>query len=162
MSRLPGDCLGQHELFSKRIMTRNAGRALQLRSTGSQIVNARATARRQSRFLLINRRPYISEQRSLNMPAVLNLNKYREDILRIAREHGAHNIRVFGSVGRGDGKKDSDLDLLIDFEKGRSLLDLVGLKLDLEDLLGCSVDLATEDALHWTIRERVVEEARPL
>jgi len=92
----------------------------------------------------------------------LDLEKQRADILRIAREHGARNVRVFGSIGRRDGTADSDLDVLIDFEPGRSLLDLVGLKLDLEELLGCSVDVATEDALHWTIREQVIAEARPL
>ena len=96
------------------------------------------------------------------MAEILDLKKHRANILRIAREHGARNVRVFGSVGRGDGRGDSDLDVLIDFEPGRSLLDLVGLKLDLEELLGCSVDVATEDALHWTIREQVLTEARQL
>jgi hypothetical protein len=96
------------------------------------------------------------------MAEVLNLEAQRAEIIRIAREHGARNVRVFGSVGRGDGTPESDLDLLIDFEPRRSLLDLVGLKLDLEELLGCPVDVATEDALHWTIREKVLAEARPL
>lgn len=96
------------------------------------------------------------------MSTRLDLEKQRPEILRIAREHGARNVQVFGSVNRGDATADSDLDVLIDFEPGRSLLDLVGLKLDLEELLGCTVDVVTENALHWTIRDRVLAEARPL
>ena len=96
------------------------------------------------------------------MPELLNIEEYREDILRIAREHGVWNVRVFGSVGRGEGREDSDLDLLVEFKPGRSLLDLVGFKLDVEELLGCTVDVATDDALHWTIRDQVLQEARAL
>ena len=101
-------------------------------------------------------------QSKLRVSIRLDLDKQRLEILRIAREHGARTVRVFGSINRGDATADSDLDVLIDFEPGRSLLDLVGLKLDLEELLGCSVDVATENALHWTIRDRVLTEARPL
>ena len=104
----------------------------------------------------------LSIPKQLGMPHRLDLDNQRAEILRIAQEHGARNVRVFGSVKRGDATADSDLDVLIDFEPGRSLLDLVGLKLDLEELLGCSVDVATENALHWTIRDQVLAEARPL
>jgi uncharacterized protein len=85
-----------------------------------------------------------------------------DEILRIARENGAHDVRVFGSRARGDARPDSDLDLLVRFEKGRSLLDLVGLKLELEDLLGIKVDVVSERGLSPYIRERVLAEARPL
>src|SRR3989442_6921738 len=71
------------------------------------------------------------------------LQDYRADILRIAEEHGARNVRVFGSEARGDAGAHSDLDLLVDMEQGRSLLDLVGLGQDLEDLLGRRVDVLT-------------------
>lgn len=87
------------------------------------------------------------------------LEDRRADILRIAREHGAYNVRVFGSVARGDARPDSDVDFLVRLEEDRSLLDHVALKQDLEDLLGRSVDVANEDAIHWYIRDRVMAEA---
>jgi uncharacterized protein len=84
------------------------------------------------------------------------------DILRIARVHGAQTVRVFGSRARGDARADSDLDLLIALEPGRSLLDVVAIKQDLEDLLGFPVDVVTERALSPYLRERVLAEALPL
>lgn len=86
----------------------------------------------------------------------------REQILRLAKLHGARSIRVFGSVARGDASETSDLDLLIDWEPGRSLLDHVALVQDLEDLLGVKVHIGTPDSLHWFARERILREAAPL
>jgi hypothetical protein len=83
----------------------------------------------------------------------------RVDILRIAAEHGASNVRVFGSVACGESGPDSDLDLLVEFDLDRSLFDHVALIQDLEDLLGRKVDVVTEDSLHWYIRDRVIAEA---
>jgi predicted nucleotidyltransferase len=83
----------------------------------------------------------------------------REDILRIASRYGASNVRVFGSVARGEADTQSDLDLLVDLEPGRSLLDLAGLLVDLEALLGCQVDVVTERGLRQRLRERVLREA---
>ena len=77
----------------------------------------------------------------------------------IARRHGASNIRVFGSVARGNADDASDIDFLVDLEKGRSLLDLGGLLMDLQKLLGRSVDIVTEKGLKPRIRERVLSEA---
>jgi predicted nucleotidyltransferase len=71
-------------------------------------------------------------------------------------------VRVFGSRARGDARPDSDLDLLVRFEKGRSLLDLVGTKLALEGLLGVKVDVVSEPGLSRYIRDQVLAEARPL
>ncbi len=82
-----------------------------------------------------------------------------EDILRTAAKYGAYNVRVFGSVARGEADEQSDIDLLVNMEKGRSLLDLGGLLMDLEDLLGCKVDVVTEKGLRERIRERVLKEA---
>ena len=84
----------------------------------------------------------------------------RDRICDIAARHGAYNIRIFGSVARGEAE--SDLDLLIDLEPDRSLLDIVALKSELEALLGIPVDVAESVSLHWFIRDRVMAEAVPL
>ena len=86
----------------------------------------------------------------------------RADILRLAAEHGARNVRVFGSFARGESRSDSDLDLLVELEDGRTLLDQIALLQDLEDLLGRKVDVVTERALHRLIHERILREAQPL
>ena len=88
--------------------------------------------------------------------------KHREEILRIAARHGATNVRVFGSVARGTAGPESDLDLLVDAGDDTSPWFPAGLMIDLEDLLGVKVDVATEPTLHWVIRDRVLAEARPL
>jgi predicted nucleotidyltransferase len=90
------------------------------------------------------------------------LQRYRTDILALALRHGAGNVRVFGSLARGDETEDSDLDLLVTLGEGRSLLDLVGLKQDVEDLVHRPVDVVTDRALSPHIRERVLSEAIPL
>jgi hypothetical protein len=87
------------------------------------------------------------------------LKTKREDILQVAAQHGASNLRIFGSVARGEPGQESDLDLLVDLEPGRSLLDHVALIQDLEDLLGCKVDVVESQALHWYIRDSVLREA---
>jgi predicted nucleotidyltransferase len=81
---------------------------------------------------------------------------------RIARHYGAVRLRVFGSVARGEASPESDLDLLADFEPTRDLLDVAGLKLDLEALLGCKADVVEEASLSPYLRERVLKEAQPL
>lgn len=86
----------------------------------------------------------------------------REEILRLAARHGARNVRVFGSVARGEADAESDVDVLVDMEPGRSLLDMGGLLMDLQDLLGCRVDVVSERGLRERIRERVLQEAIPL
>jgi hypothetical protein len=90
------------------------------------------------------------------------LNDKREEILRLAALHGARNVRIFGSVARGDAGPDSDVDVLVEFEKGRSLFDHAGLLLDLEAILGCKVDVVSERGLRERIRDRVLREAVPL
>jgi uncharacterized protein len=90
------------------------------------------------------------------------LQEKREDILRIATRRGASNVRVFGSVARGEADSKSDIDLLVDLEPGRSLFDLGGLLMDLQDLLGHKVDVVTERGLRERIREHVLREAIPL
>jgi len=91
-----------------------------------------------------------------------DLRKEREQIKKVAQKHGASNIRVFGSISRGEERPESDIDFLVDFEADRSLFDLVRLKLELEELLGHEVDLVTEKAMHRLIASRVIKEAIPL
>ena len=86
----------------------------------------------------------------------------REEILKIAAKHGARNVRVFGSVARGEAGPESDIDLLVDMEPDRSLLDLGGLWSDLNELLGRNVDIVTENSIYWLLRRRILKEARPL
>ncbi|OLE96934.1 MAG: nucleotidyltransferase [Cyanobacteria bacterium 13_1_20CM_4_61_6] len=90
------------------------------------------------------------------------LQEKREDILRIATKRGASNVRIFGSIARGEADAESDIDLLVDLEPGRSLFDLGGLLMDLQDLLGHKVDVVTEKGLRERIREHVLKEAVPL
>lgn len=89
------------------------------------------------------------------------LQQKKKEILAVAREHGLLNIRVFGSVARGEDTPESDIDFLVDLEKGRSLFDLGGL-IKLQDLLGRKVDIVTERGLHWYLRDKILKEARPL
>lgn len=86
----------------------------------------------------------------------------REEILRLAARRGAHNLRVFGSVARGEANEDSDLDLLVAWEPGRSLMDHARLVQDLQELLGSKVHIGTEQSLHWYVRDRILREATPL
>lgn len=90
------------------------------------------------------------------------LRAKREDILRTAARHGASNVRVFGSVARGEAGPSSDIDFLVELAPDRSLLDQVALLQDLEDLLGRRVDVVEPEGLHWYIRDRVLKEAVPL
>jgi len=82
--------------------------------------------------------------------------------LKIAAKHGACNVRIFGSVARGEAGENSDIDLLVELEPGRSLLDLAKLVVELEDLLNRKVDVVTEQGLYWLLRRRILTEARPL
>jgi predicted nucleotidyltransferase len=86
-------------------------------------------------------------------------SRYRSQIVELAEKRGAHNIRVFGSIARGDQRSDSDIDLLVDFEPGRSLLDLTGLWLDLEAALGCKVDVVSSRGLRPRVAPEVMRDA---
>ena len=90
------------------------------------------------------------------------LKEHREEILRVAARHGARNVRVFGSVARGEADEKSDIDVLVELEPGRSLLDLGGLWSELNDLLGGNVDVVTVNGVRERIRARVLKEAVPL
>ena len=90
------------------------------------------------------------------------LDRHRKQILALAARRGASNVRIFGSVARGEALPSSDLDLLVSFEAGRTLLDLIGLKHDLEELIKRPVDVVTDRALSPYLRDQVLAEAVPL
>lgn len=92
----------------------------------------------------------------------MDLHGKRSEILRIAARHGARNIRLFGSAARGEDRPDSDVDLLVEMESGRSLLDLVALSQELEELLHRKVDVLTDSSVHPAIRPHILADARPL
>lgn len=97
-----------------------------------------------------------------DMETRMLLHVRRDEILAIAARRGARNVRVFGSVARGDARPGSDIDILVDMEPGRSLFDLGGLLVDLQTLLGVDVDVVTEKGLRPRIRAEVLREAIPL
>jgi uncharacterized protein len=90
------------------------------------------------------------------------LKAKRGEILAVAAKYGAHDVRIFGSVAKGKAGVNSDIDLLVKLEQGRTLLDHVRLVKELEVLLGCKIDLATENSLKPRFREQVLNEAIPL
>ena len=90
------------------------------------------------------------------------IESHREQLLALARRRGVTSVRVFGSMGRGEGRQDSDVDLLVTLAPGISALALGGLLLDAQDLLGRRVDVVTEASLHPTLRDRVLADAVPL
>lgn len=83
----------------------------------------------------------------------------RDAILELAKTHGARHVRVFGSMARGDAGPESDVDILVELEKGRDLFDLGALLMDLQELLHRKVDVVTEQALHQRIRNKVLKES---
>lgn len=96
------------------------------------------------------------------MGALTSLHDHRDEILRLAEAFGAVSVRVFGSAARGDDDEDSDVDLLVTWNDGASLTDWAGFQQEIECLLGRRVDVVSEASLHWSIRDRVLSEARPL
>lgn len=87
------------------------------------------------------------------------LHEKRKLILKSASEHGIKKVQVFGSVARFEDGPSSDVDLLVEFEKGRSLFDLTGFKQDVEDILHVRVNVVTENSIHWSIKEEVLNGA---
>ena len=96
------------------------------------------------------------------MGTIERLHAHRDEILRLATEFGARNVRLFGSVARGEDQEGSDVDLLVAWDDRASLTDWVGFQQEVERLLDLRVDVVAEDGLHWYIRDRVLAEARPL
>ena len=91
-----------------------------------------------------------------------NIISQRDAIIRLAHRYGAHDVRLFGSLARGDATEASDVDLLVRFDPDRSLFDHGGLLMDLRDLLGCKVDVVSEGALQGRFGQIIRQEAIPL
>lgn len=91
-----------------------------------------------------------------------HLRQHRQAVITRAAQHGAHNLRVFGSTARGDDVETSDIDLLADLDAGVSLLDLIGLEDELSDLLGVKVEVVPARALRPHVRASALAEALPL
>jgi predicted nucleotidyltransferase len=88
----------------------------------------------------------------------MKLEEVRSRILPILKRYGIRRASVFGSFARGEEREDSDIDILVEFEEGKSLLDLVGLKMDLEEALGRKVDVLTYKSLHPLLKDRILQE----
>jgi len=104
---------------------------------------------------------FVTRTREASRPGLV-LAAHRSEVIRLAHARGARNVRVFGSVARGEDQPDSDIDLLVDFPEGTSLLTVIGLEQDLRELLGVPVDVGPADALRADMRDRVLTEARTL
>ena len=96
------------------------------------------------------------------MPISKKLTEKREEILRIAMKHGARNLRIFGSYARGEERPDSDIDLLVEMERDRSLLDIIAIKHDLEDLIQRKVDVVTVNAISPYLKDNILQGALSL
>jgi hypothetical protein len=102
-------------------------------------------------------------EQTTQQTTLADLRTQRDEILTLARKYGASNVRVFGSVARGEATENSDIDLLVQQDWTRlSSWGGMGLIIELEDLLGCKVDVATEDELKPRIKARILREAVPL
>lgn len=102
----------------------------------------------------------VGDRQERGVPTLALLRAHRDEILRLASSRGVSNIRIFGSVARGDATPDSDIDLLVDFQVRGSGLDLFAFEQDLEELLGYPIEVGTR--VHRAIRQRVEEQAVPL
>ena len=91
-----------------------------------------------------------------------SIQKKRGKILSIVNRHGLRNVRIFGSVARGEETPLSDIDFLVDLDKDCTIFDLSGANVQLQALLGRKVDIVTENGLHWYLRDKILREARPL
>jgi len=96
------------------------------------------------------------------MKGMALLQSKRQELMAIAKQHGVTNIRVFGSVARGEDTADSDIDLLVALEEKRDLFDFIGFKLDVTELLGKPVDVLSENGIHHLLRNQIMSEVLPL
>lgn len=96
------------------------------------------------------------------MPVIEDIISKREQIINLARQYKTHNVKLFGSVLREEETGESDIDFLVECQDDCSLFDIISLKYDLEEVLGRQVDVVTYDSLHWTLKDRILLEARSI
>lgn len=96
------------------------------------------------------------------MLLIAEVESKREQIINIALHHKISNIKVFGSVIRGEETTDSDIDFLVDCKEECSLFDLIALKDELENVLNRKVDIVTEESIHWTLKDKILKEAKEI
>lgn len=118
-------------------------------------IMAAATGREESEIIAAALRQYLNRKEA---PTLDGLRHRRDELLQIAEKHGAHNLRVFGSVARGDATPESDVDFLVELDPGRTLLDLSGLILDIQDALGREVNVV-EITKPSPVADRIKQEA---
>ncbi|EHQ91167.1 nucleotidyltransferase family protein [Desulfosporosinus youngiae] len=94
------------------------------------------------------------------MPAIEYILSKREKIISLAKQYKAHNVKLFGSILREEETIESDIDFLVECQDDCSLFDIISLKYDLEEFLGRRVDIVTPDSLHWTLKDKILLEAR--
>ncbi len=92
----------------------------------------------------------------------MELEQIKDKIIPVLRRYGVKKASVFGSFVRGEEKEDSDIDILVEFEREKSLLDLAGLKIDLEEALGRKVDVLTYNSLHPLLKDRILQEQKTI
>lgn len=102
------------------------------------------------------------DRRPLSGPMGRRVAAKRGELLEVLRRHGVTNPEVFGSVARGDEHEGSDVDLLVDFASGTDIIDIIGIKHELEDVLGAPVDLVPRNGLKERVRSRTVKDLLPL
>lgn len=96
------------------------------------------------------------------MPAIKDILSKREQIISLATRYKIHSIKLFGSVLREEENPESDVDFLVECRDDCSLFDIISLKYDLEEFLGRQVDIVTDDSLHWTLKDKILQEAKPI
>ena len=92
---------------------------------------------------------------------IVNFEEFNRQIIPLLKRFGVKRASLFGSLARGEDREDSDIDILVEFEAGKSLLDLAGLKIELEELLGRRVDLLTFNSLHPLLKDKILKEHKP-
>jgi len=92
----------------------------------------------------------------------VNIEDFNRQIIPVLKRFGVKRASLFGSSARGEDREDSDIDILVEFEAGKSLLDLAGLKIELEEVLGRRVDLLTFNSLHPLLKDKILKEQKPI
>jgi len=96
------------------------------------------------------------------MPAIKEILNKREQIISIAKQNKIHNVKLFGSVLREEDNSNSDIDFLVECSDDCSLFDIISMKYALEEFLGRQIDVVTSDSIHWTLRDKILQEAKPI